>query len=82
MVQQNSNLHLVADQVMEIIDDFVEEEVRRNLEEIIPVELQSQVVEQKRQLEEVRRSLHNSFVFSLLSKLSGTDFVRRIREPC
>ncbi|KAF8601610.1 hypothetical protein BDV93DRAFT_524569 [Ceratobasidium sp. AG-I] len=50
----------VADQVMEIIDEFVEEEVQRNLDEIIPLELQRQVDDQKRQLEDVRRNLHNS----------------------
>lgn len=45
---------------MEIIDEFVEEEVQRNLDEIIPIELQRQVEDQKRQLEDVRRNLHNS----------------------
>jgi hypothetical protein len=32
---------------------------------MIPVELQRQVEEQKKQLEDVRRSLHNSYVLLL-----------------
>ena len=60
----------MAEQVLEIIDDFVEQEVKRNLEEIIPVELQRQVEEQKKQLEDVRRSLHNSQVFFLVLRSS------------
>jgi hypothetical protein len=67
---------------MEIIDDFVEEEVRKQLDEIIPVELQNQVVEQKKQLEEVRRSLHNSCV-SCINELDTKltrGFIRVYRE--
>ncbi|CAE6531087.1 unnamed protein product [Rhizoctonia solani] len=74
----------VADQVLEIIDDFVEEEVRKQLDEIIPVELQNQVVEQKRQLEEVRRSLHNSEARranALLRSTHMTDALHKLLLP-
>ncbi|GAB1526654.1 hypothetical protein RhiTH_009826 [Rhizoctonia solani] len=74
----------VADQVIEIIDDFVEEEVRKQLDEIIPVELQNQVVEQKKQLEEVRRSLHNSEARranALLRSTHMTDALHKLLLP-
>ncbi|KAB5589556.1 hypothetical protein CTheo_6999 [Ceratobasidium theobromae] len=74
----------VADQVMEIIDEFVEQEVKKLLDDIIPVELQNQVVEQKRQLEEVRRSLHNSEARranALLRSTHMTDALHKLLLP-
>ncbi|KAG8708119.1 hypothetical protein FRC08_000105 [Ceratobasidium sp. 394] len=74
----------VAEQVLEVIDDFVEQEVQRNLEEIIPVELQRQVEEQKKQLEDVRRSLHNSEARranALLRSTHMTDPLHKLLLP-
>ncbi|ELU36656.1 hypothetical protein AG1IA_09315 [Rhizoctonia solani AG-1 IA] len=71
----------LADQVMEIIDDFVEEEVRKQLDEIIPVELQNQVVEQKKQLEEVRRSFEARRANALLRSTHMTDALHKLLLP-
>lgn len=63
-----SSTHSAAIIVEAMIDDVfaaeVEQHVAYALEELLPTALQEQLVEQQGQLQEVQRSLHNSYAAS------------------
>lgn len=53
----------VEDDIAREIEQLVEEQVALVLKDHIPQDLQDEVADQQRILEEVRRDLHNSWVF-------------------
>jgi len=52
----------VAIQIGDAIDDYAAKRVAAELEVLIPIALQEEVIDYKRQLEDVKRNLFNSLV--------------------
>jgi hypothetical protein len=62
----------VEQEIAANIDELVDKRVAECLESHIPQDLQDQVTEHKRRLEEVQRELHNSLVQLFSRKLRGS----------
>ena len=58
-------VHPVESGVLEEIDAIVKEQVQLQLPEITPQKLQEELQANKRQLEELQKSLHNSYDITL-----------------
>lgn len=65
---------LVEAGVMEEIDEAVKEKVAEELPRMMPKYLQDEVANHRKQLAEVQRALHNSYVGRLSSAEAGIHF--------